>query len=182
MNSQNADLEVSSGKGDGKLLAQGTTMKSTPKMHRKSPSKYKENISSNKSRSSLRQKPRAWKSKTDKEVKKLETKMAVRIQKWWRHILDERNSLHRKIVAARLALEERKMRLIQQRVGVEKSENPDPSQDTSVCEVTPAQESQAVDMNPDEEHKAADELETACFGKFNLSSEHKLNQRYAISS
>lgn len=74
------------------FVAKGTTVKSTPKSStKKIASRYKENLSTNQTKSGAKKATsKPWKAKSERATRKVEIKMAKRIQRWWRHILKER--------------------------------------------------------------------------------------------
>jgi hypothetical protein len=144
--------------------AKGTMVKSTPKSStKKVASRYKENLSTNQLKSGTkRPAAKPWKTKSEKATRKVETKMANIIQRWWRHILQERECLRNKIIVARKALEERKQKLIEKSL-----KSPIKAQYTSVYEVENSKED-LMNIEKSAEKKESDELQTACFGKFDL--------------
>ena len=157
-------LKPGANESEKEFVAKGTTVKSTPKSTtKKVASRYKENLSVNQMKSGAKKSAaKPWKARSEKTTRKVEIKMAKRIQKWWRHILQERECLRSKLIAARKALEERKQKLIEKSLkSLVKAE------DTSVCEVENSNEG-LIDVEKSAEKKESDELQTACFGKFNL--------------
>lgn len=159
------------------FVAKGTTVKATPKSKttKKAPLKAKENLSTNQTKARIAGKASILKTKTAKEYSQLKISMAVRIQKWWREILQERENLRHKLIAARKALQEHKLKLLERQPSHESPSKQSPDQNTSFNNTGLNRDLIAVQNS--EEKRGVDVLQTACFGQFKLPNEALLEAR-----
>lgn len=156
------------------LLATGTMVKSTPKTTtKKTPLSAKENFSANRKRPMTSKVPK-YNPKADMEEMKLHKKSAVKIQRWWRNILNEREQLRQKLISARQALNQLKKKREDRKNN--ESLAKESEQNTSVQEVK-GTEDENFKIESNEEQKHIDILETACFAKFNHQLENEEESR-----
>jgi hypothetical protein len=156
------------------LMATGIMVKTTPKTgSKKVPLSTKENLSANRTRTKKPMVPK-YGSKAGITEMKLHKKSAVKIQRWWRNILNEREQLRQKLISARQALNELKKKRDDRKSL--KSSVKTTEQNTSVQEVQRTEEVKC-EIEVIEEQKNVDILETACFGKFNIPKEFASESR-----
>lgn len=159
------------------FVAKGTTVRATPKSRttKKAPLKAKENLSTNQTKSRIASKSSILKTKSAKEYTQLKVTMAIRIQKWWREILQERENLRQKLIAARKALQEHKMKLLDRQPSHESPTKQASEQNSSFY--NPDINRDLIAVQNSEHKRGVDVLQTACFGQFKLPNEALLEAR-----
>ena len=154
-------------------------MKSTPKVAttKKAPLKAKENFSTNRPKSGITHKANLLKARWDEEMNSLKEIMIMRIQKWWKSILQERELLKQKILAARRALEEHKMKALEKQNDIISPYKLISESNSSILDLDSNSWSKALDIQNSEEKWEKSELQTAWFGKFKFNNEDVFDMR-----
>jgi len=90
----------------------------------------------------------------------LKENSAIKVQRWWKSILYERNLLRQKLIAARKALEEHKIRILDRQKEMESPSKIITDTDNSILQLS-SSEKKIITLQNSEEEKEQHELQTA---------------------
>lgn len=145
------------------LLAQGTTVKGTPKVTstKKDTTKFKENMSTNRLKNSQAVKTTKSKPKLNKKSEVSQRIAAITIQRWWRGILEEQERLRQKLIAARQALNELKKKRMTKEQESAGSPSKHSEQDLSIANVDSPSNKRIIDIQNSDSKRDSEVLQTA---------------------